>query len=192
MLTRFEEYLIKKAGFESQHLHVVRHGIRTKTYLKGEKIIDLGQICTHTFFVESGLLRMYSIDKTGKEHILQFASENWFIAERDSLFNHKPSEFVIDAIENTEVVLFDASLVCLISESSLNFQKYHESILQNHILHLQHRIHLLISTTAEERYLDFIHTYPDLLQRVPQWMIASYLGITPESLSRVRKELLNK
>ncbi|NBC03944.1 MAG: Crp/Fnr family transcriptional regulator, partial [Bacteroidetes bacterium] len=86
----------------------------------------------------------------------------------------------------------DEEFINTASEISPQFRKYNERILQNHIRHLQKRIDQLIGSNAEERYLDFLEKYPDLTLRVPQWMIASYLGITPESLSRVRRELARK
>lgn len=86
----------------------------------------------------------------------------------------------------------DDQFICTLSDISATFSKYNDQLLQKHIRHLQKRINLLIGASAEDRYLDFIKSYPDLTQRVPQWMIASYLGVTPESLSRVRKELVKK
>ena len=144
------------------------------------------------FFVEIGLLRLYSIDEAGKEHIIQFAPENWFMSERESLYFGNPSDFFIDTLEDTEVVIFDQNFVEKASEISPEFRNYNEYILQNHIRQLQNRINLLVSATAESRYLDFIKLYPDLTLRIPQWMIASYLGVTPESLSRVRKGLVQQ
>ena len=93
---------------------------------------------------------------------------------------------------DTEVVMFKTEFVKKASEISKSYQAYNELLLQNHILHSQVRINLLLSATAEQRYMNFIGLYPDLSLRIPQWMIASYLGITPESLSRVRKELARR
>ncbi len=138
------------------------------------------------------MVRFYSIDNEGKEHIIQFAPENWFIGDRGSTYFGQPSKFFIDAIEETTVVVLDQDFVESASEISPEFRNYNEYLLQNHIRHLQDRINLLIGASAEKRYLDFIKLYSDLTLRIPQWMIASYLGITPESLSRVRKEIAQK
>ena len=102
------------------------------------------------------------------------------------------SDQFVEAVENSKVVFINEDFIVQASETNASFRKYNLYALNNHILHLQRRINLLLSAPAEVRYLDFIKLYPDVTLRVPQWMIASYLGITPESLSRVRKELANK
>lgn len=185
-------YLKENAGITDDQLIHISGKLRFREYRKGQFVLSKGQVCKHFFYVESGVLRLYGIDHLGKEHIVQFATEGWFISDRNSTYFGQPSEFFIDAVEDAKVVLLDEQFICDASEISPAFRKYNEHILQNHIRHLQNRVHLLISATAEDRYLDFIRLYPNLIQRVPQWMIASYLGITPESLSRVRKELARK
>ncbi len=192
MESAFESYLKKNAGITEPQLSQLKNKIITKAFTKGEFLLHKGQVCRHSFFIEKGLARFYSIDREGKEHIIQFAPENWFLSDRGSLFFNESSEFFIDAIEDTTAVMIDEHFNHLASEISPQFRKYNERILQNHIRHLQKRISQLIGASAEERYLDFITLYPDLTLRVPQWMIASFLGITPESLSRVRKVLAKK
>lgn len=151
-----------------------------------------GEVCKHSFFVESGLLRAYTIDESGKTHIIQFAPENWIISDRSSAYFNEPTVLFVDAIEDTSVTLFDNNFSCQLADINPAYLQHNELALHNHIRHQQMRINSLLGATAEARYLDFIHQYPDLTLRVPQWMIASYLGITPESLSRVRKELAKK
>lgn len=146
----------------------------------------------HHFFVEKGLLRFYSISGDGKEHIIHFAPESWIIGDRGGIFFNEPSVFYIDAIENSEVVLLDEEFSLKAGRLSASYQRFSSRALQNHVRHLQLRINLLLGATAEDRYLDFLKLYPDLTLRVPQWMIASFLGITPESLSRVRRELVRR
>lgn len=192
MFENFQSYLIQNAGLtEKEFLHLSAV-LKSKTVGKGQFLLQEGEVCRHTFFVENGLLRSYSIDETGKEHIIQFAPENWFLSDRSSTYFNEPSDFFIEAIEDTKVVLLGHDFISLASETSPNFRQYNEKLLQNHILHMQKRLNLLLGASAEKRYLDFIYLYPNLLLRVPQWMIASYLGITPESLSRVRKDLAKK
>src|SRR5690606_30838973 len=101
-------------------------------------------------------------------------------------------DLFIDAIEDSTVALIDSDFINMASKISASYSEFNQITLQNHIRHQQKRINLLLSANAEARYMDFIKLYPDLMLRVPQWMIASYLGITPESLSRVRKELARK
>lgn len=165
---------------------------KTRRFKKGEMIVQEGSICKYTFFVESGLLRIYSVDEKGKEHLLQFAPEGWFITDHDSFFYQKPSVYNIQALENTEAYLLDEDFFNQLSIQHHEFGSFNTRLLHNHISQLQKRITYLIAHTAEERYLNFTQLYPDLLLRVPQTMVASYLGITPESLSRIRKELAQK
>lgn len=166
--------------------------LERKVVKKNEVILRQGETCNHTFFIAKGLLRAYTIDENGKEHVLQFAPENWLLSDRSSVLFKGVSEQFIDAVEDSEIILIESGFFEALSEISPGFQRFNMLALNNRIRHLHKRINLLISATAETRYLDFIELYPNLLQRVPQWMIASYLGITPESLSRVRKELAKK
>lgn len=166
--------------------------IQKKEVVKGDFLLREGEICNETFFVEKGLLRMYSIDKNGKEHIIQFAPENWLISDRSSLFFNSQSEYFIDAVELTEVLSLGRDFFTDLRKTFPSSGENNNIILQKHIRNLQDRINSLLADSAEERYMKFIKMYPDILQRVPQWMVASYLGITPESLSRVRKELARK
>lgn len=164
----------------------------SKKISKNEFLLQQGEICKYTFFVEKGLLRMYSIDKNGKEHIIQFAPENWLISDRSSLYFNEKSNYYIEAVEDSEILFLQPDFFSkLLGEFPSSIER-NDIIIQKHVKSLQDRINSLLGETAEERYMKFIKMYPDLLLRVPQWMIASYLGITPESLSRVRKELAKK
>lgn len=192
MLENFQNYLKSKAGLTDEQYDTLAKNIRTKSVSKGSFLLRRGEICRHNFFVEKGLLRFYSISEDGKEHIVHFAPETWIIGDRGSIYFNEPSEFYIDAIEDSEVVMLDEDFGLKASELSASYRKFNARALQNHVRHLQLRINLLIGATAEARYMDFIKLYPDLTLRVPQWMIASFLGITAESLSRVRKELARK
>jgi CRP/FNR family transcriptional regulator, anaerobic regulatory protein len=192
MKEHFIKYLQEKASLREEHIPIIEEMVSAKEIKKGQFLLKAGQICRHAFFIEKGLVRLYSIDEQGKEHIVQFASENWFVSDRESLFFGKPSGFFIDALEHTELLLLDQDFIKKVTEISAEFRNYNEFLLQNHIRHLQNRIVMLISESAEKRYLNFIDIYPDLTLRVPQWMMASYLGITPESLSRVRKDLASR
>ena len=188
----FSTYLTSNAGLHENILHFHLDKLNKKTVEKGEFLLQKGNICHHSFFVETGLLRYYSIDSKGKEHILQFAPENWFVTDRESVFFKQPSLYFIQAVEKSTIYFIENDFFFSLSKDNPAFLEYNNNLLHNHIRHLQKRINLLLSATAEERYLDFIKDYPDLLLRVPQLMIASYLGITPESLSRVRKDLATK
>lgn len=187
----FNDFLTHKGLLTDDQKEQIRPYYTYKNYAKGETILYKGTVCEHSFFVEKGLLRFYSIDKQGKEHIVQFAPEGWIISDRSSLYFNEASEYYIDAIEDSIVVKIDSKLFSTASNLNIEFSKMNEIKLQKHIRQMQNRINMLLGANASERYLDFMATYPNISARVPQWMIASYLGITPESLSRVRKDLAN-
>lgn len=188
----FNSYLSKSAGISESDSDNLYHSLEKKNFKKGEILLREGDLCRHSFFVESGLLRSYTLGDEGKEHVIQFAPENWFIVDRSTVYFNDPSESYIEAIEDSQVVLIDEGFMDRVAKVSKSFQKFNDRLLHNHIRHIQKRLHLLLGASAEKRYLNFVEMYPDLLLRVPQWMIASYLGITPESLSRVRKELAQR
>lgn len=185
-------YLVENGGLTLAEVTVLEPFLKTEKFKKGERLLKEGDICRDTIFVEKGLLRTYTLDEAGKEHIVQFAPENWFTGDRGSIYFNDPAYFSIEAIEDTEAVFVSDDFINKASEMSETFRQFNKKLLHNHIRQLQKRINLLLSASAEKRYLSFITQYPDVVLRVPQWMIASYLGITPESLSRVRKELAAK
>lgn len=185
----FKTYLTSNIALDNDSIDNLMLHCKQQQIYKGDFLLRQGEKCKHSFFVESGLLKQYTIDEKGKEHIIQFAPEKWFISDRESVYFDNPSNYFIQAIEDTKVFVLDELFFQELSLSHPNFLDYNNRLLHNHIRHLQKRITQLLSATAEQRYLDFIQVYPDISLRVPQTMIASYLGITPESLSRVRKEL---
>lgn len=191
-MENFKTYLKEKAGLPEEDVARLVNELTMKNVSKGEFLLHEGDVCRYSFFVNDGLLRSYSTDESGKEHIIQFAPENWFITDRSSAYFSEPAELSIDSIENSSVIFIDNTFMEKARAISPGYMQYNERALHNFIRHQQQRINLLLSATAEERYLHFINMYPDLTLRVPQWMIASYLGLTPESLSRVRKELSRK
>lgn len=191
-MSNMTNYLSKVFEVPAERLSLCSVQYETKKVPKGEFLLQHGEVCRNTFFVEKGLLRMFSIDKNGKEHIIQFAPENWLIGDRSSLYFSEKSNYYIEAVEDSEVSVLQRDFFNNLLEEFPNSIEKSDLVLQKHVKSLQDRINSLLGETAEERYLKFIKMYPDLLLRVPQWMVASYLGITPESLSRVRKELARK
>ena len=188
----FTSFLTKNAEFEKNYIEKLVDQCAHKSIRKDSYLLREGEESKYVFFVEKGLLRQYYLDSGGKEHTIQFAPENWLISDRDSLFFKQGAQYFIQAVEDSEVLFIEEDLILKLSQLDPAFHSYNNKLLHNHIRQLQKRIRLLLSATAEERYLDFTATYPDLLLRLPQTMVASYLGITPESLSRVRKTLAEK
>jgi CRP-like cAMP-binding protein len=191
MLENLKIYLQKRVPLSDQQFDLISKDLKVKTFQRNEIILSQGDTSSRTYFVLEGLMRSYSVDTKGKVHIIQFAPELWWLSDRNILFN-EAAEFNIDAVEATSALVipqnfFQQAAIHVPEMVGLNI-----SMLHNAIRFMQKRINMLLSATAEERYLDFIKLYPNLTLRVPQWMIASYLGITPESLSRVRKDLASK
>jgi CRP-like cAMP-binding protein len=192
MLDKFKTYLQARTSITDAQFLELAKTLKVKTFVKNEIIYSQGDTSTRTYFVLDGLLRSYAIDSKGKAHIIQFAPESWWISDRNGLLYNEASDFNMDAIEPTSAVIIPKDFFCEAEKYAPDFQLLNTTMLNNAIRFMQRRINLLLAATAEERYLDFIKLYPNLTLRVPQWMIASYLGITPESLSRVRKDLAHK
>jgi CRP-like cAMP-binding protein len=192
MLDKLKTYLQKSIVITDEQFELISKDLKIKTFDKNELILSKGETSTKTYFVTEGLLRSYSIDSKGKAHIIQFAPESWWLSERNGILFNEASDFFIDAIESTTVILIPKDYFHNVSIHVDGMYDMNFAMLNNAIRFMQKRINMLLSATAEERYLDFIKLYPNLTLRVPQWMIASYLGITPESLSRVRKDLAHK
>ena len=191
-MSNIQNYLANVFEVPAEKLSLCSIQYESRKINKHEFLLQQGEVCHHTFFVEKGLLRMYSIDKNGKEHIIQFAPEKWLISDRSSLYFNEKSNYYIEAVEESEILVLTKDFFANINVEFPNTVENNDLLLQKHIRNLQNRVNSLLSDTAEERYMSFIKMYPDILLRVPQWMVASYLGITPESLSRVRKELARK
>ncbi len=159
-----------------------------KHYKKGEIIQSRGESSPKIFYVQKGLIRSFLNDEKGKEHIFTFACEGWMIADLESLEFHHPTLLTIDCLEDCEVIIMDreAQIKNLNNEEAVKDKLKH---LYRRIGVLQRRIIMQMSSPAGERYQYFLETYPDLPNRIPQYMIASYLGITPQALSTIRKEI---
>lgn len=188
----FKTYLQKKVAITDEQFNLIADHLKVKSFEKNEMILMKGDVSSQGFFVSTGLLRSYSIDSKGKTHIIQFAPEQWWLSERNGLLFNEPSDYFIDSVEATKAVIMTKDFMNEAAKHVPCMNDLNNNMLNNSIRFMQKRINMLLSATAEERYLNFITLYPNLTLRVPQWMIASYLGITPESLSRVRKDLAHK
>lgn len=161
----------------------------SKQFKKGSIIQREGDINTRAFYVKKGLLRSYTTDAKGKEHVFSFAPEGWLIADIDSQEFEHPATLFIECLEDSEVITIDRKGIKLTGLSDKQLNK-HVNLLHRSIGVLQRRVLMMMSHPALERYKHFLETYPQLPNRVPQKMIASYLGITPQALSTIKKELV--
>lgn len=175
---------ITEEEFAGLQTLIISRKLRKRQYLLQE-----GNVCKYQAFVEKGILRSYTIDEKGSEHILQFASEGWWMADLSSFLTDEPSVFNMEALEEAELLLIDKPSWNLAMEKFPKLERYFRILIQNHLIATQKRLMHSLSETAEEKYIRFSKIYPLCVQRVPQHMIASYLGITRETLSRLRKQM---
>jgi len=182
-------YLEARASFDAGDFEVIRSVFLVKRLSAGEFLQRAGDVTRHAAFVATGCLRNYVIDAKGKEHIVQFAPETWWVADATSLNNGTPSTYFIDAIEDSELLLIDGPSHRLLVDRVAGYGAAFRTGLQRHAAAKDQRIVSALSSSAEERYLEFMRVYPSIALRVPQSMLASYLGVTPETVSRIRKNL---
>lgn len=160
-----------------------------KKLRKRQYLLQEGDACKYIAFVEKGMLRSYTIDEKGNEHIMQFAFEGWWISDQFSFLTGEPATYTIDALEDSELLLLSKPSEEQMLDRIPKFERYFRLLLQNSLIATQRRLISSLSQTAEERYNQLIQGCPTIPQRVPQHMMASFLGITPETLSRIRRQL---
>ena len=162
--------------------------LKLKRLRKKQFLLQEGEICRYEYFVNKGCLRTYNIDEKGIEHNVQFAIEDWWIGDMYSFLTQTPARYNIDALENCELLYLGKDELEQLYIKVPKFERYFRHLLQNALVAGQQRITESMSMTADERYCNFIERYPLMEKRIPLKHIASYLGITPESLSRVRSQ----
>lgn len=167
---------------------LVTEKFRPRLYRKKQYVLQEGDVCMQMNFVVRGCLRMYKIDEKGGTHILQFAAENNWIADLGSFHTEKSSELNIDALEDTMVLKINRNDLISLYMKAPKFDRIFRVLIENSYVSLQKRLLQTISSTGEDRYQYFIDTYPHLVNRLSQIQIASFLGITPEFLSRLRNK----
>lgn len=183
LLTYIYQYIELSKKEEVQITEVVEQA----SYPKGSFLLEAGQYCNHQFFIIQGCVRTYYIDQKAEEHIIQFGIENWWAADLHSYINRIPADYHIQALEPTEALILKAEDVDRLYHDIPAFERLFRIIIQKAYVAAQQRIVATISQTAEERYTAFLQKYPGLNQRVQQYMIASYIGVTPEFFSKMKK-----
>jgi CRP-like cAMP-binding protein len=182
-------YLEARAEFSADDHDVVRRAFLHRRLRARDYLQRAGDVTRYAAFVASGCLRNYVIDARGKEHIVQFAPETWWVADATSLNNRTPSQYFIDAIEDSELLLIDGPSHQRLVEHVAGYAAAFRTGLQRHAAAKDARLVSALTASAEERYAEFLRMYPSIAQRVPQTMLASYLGMAPETVSRIRRSL---
>jgi CRP-like cAMP-binding protein len=189
MFDRLREHVSRLVPLSDEEFPVCASTMIPKRVRKGAYLAQEGEVCKYLGFVTKGCLRSFSIDRKGDEHVVQFALEGWWISDLYSFLTGQPSELFIDALEESDVLLIDISSYEKLCSSVPKFERYFRILLQNNYIATHRRVLSSISKSAEERYLQLLELYPMIIQRVAQRHIASYLGITPEALSRIRARI---
>jgi len=192
MFEVFATYLKKNASLTDDEIEQVRAHITERRLRKRQYFVQEGEFSNYNCFVAKGCLRTYHVDNEGNEHILRFAIENWWTADYESYNSGTPSKNNIDALEDSEIVVIAKTDLDALLVAIPRLRDFHERLTTRSYTASQNRILSIISGTAEDRYETFIKSYPDVFNRVPLRMIASYLGLTRETLSRIRAKQLSQ
>lgn len=166
--------------------------LEPRTFKRKEFLLKEGEVCRYTTFVTEGCLKGFTVDKGGEEHILNFACRDWWIGDIYSLITQKPGMLNIEALAYTEALLLPRDKQQLLYKEVPKFERFFRILTENSLVANQQRLINNLSLTAEERYIAFLHKYPSIFIYAPLHNIASYLGITPEFLSKIRARLAKK
>ena len=188
----FFQTLRNKVPFSNEELEIIKTHLTPKKLRKKQYLLHEGDVCKFIASVEKGALRSYSIDEKGVERIIQFALEGWTISDLYSFLTSEPATYNIDALEDSELVLINKAAHEELLKTLPKYETWIRIQITGAYIAMQRRLTSIISLSLEERYSSFTSLYPDIVQRVPQHMIASYMGLTPETLSRVRKKMIGK
>jgi CRP-like cAMP-binding protein len=183
------QYFHNHIPLKEDEKEAVRTLFKERRIRKRQYLLQEGDVCVNNCFVVEGCFRMFMVDKNGKEHNLQFSTENWWISDLYSLFKKEPSKLYIEALENSVVLYTTIDELQQLFEDHPTFSHIFRILTQNALVSQQQRILQNYCSTAEDRYLDFAEKRPQLFNRISNVQIASYLGVTPEFLSTVRKKI---
>ncbi|WP_159473516.1 Crp/Fnr family transcriptional regulator [Dyadobacter sp. 3J3] len=161
----------------------------SKRLRKRQYLLQEGDVCKNMAFVAKGLLRIYNVDDKGGEHMSAFGWEGWWLSDFNSFLSAVPAVFNIDAIEDSELLMISRANYETLTLAVPIMDRYFRILYQNNIVTKDRRLMSTITHTAEERYLQLAESNPQIIERIPQNMIASYLGLAPETISRIKKNI---
>ena len=193
MYDRYFQEFNKRVLLAEEEQEFIKNYLTVKKIRKRQYLLQEGDVCKFVAFVEKGAMRLYRVNDDGSEHIVLFALDGSFVSDLYSFYANEPSTYNIDAIEDSELVIITKSASDELRKQSPKYQEFALQATSEAYVQLAKRVTSTISLTLEERYKELTANYPDIVQRVPQHMIASYMGLNPETLSRVRKRIqINK
>ncbi len=192
MYELFFQNFNKKITLTQEEQEIIKDYLTPKKLRKKQYLLQDGDACKFIAFVEKGALREYSVDEKGSEHIIQFALEGWTISDLYSFLTGEPSVYNIDALEDSELVLINKAAHEEMLLKVPKYESYTRLQLTGAYIAMQKRLTSIIGSSLEERYENFNTLYPEIVQRVPQHMIASFMGLQPETLSRIRRKISTK
>lgn len=186
------EHIQKFITLEPSEIDILESSLDITKIKKKQHVLQEGQVCTTMYFITKGCFRQYIINDKGTEQTLQFGIENWWITDYLSYHNHTPSNFYIQAVENSEVIAIEKTVLESLLIQIPKLERYFRIVSQKTFGAAQMRIKFLFTMSAEERYHHFSNLNPDFVQRVPQYMLASYLDFSAEFMSKIRAGLERK
>ena len=183
------DYIERKSSVKlsEDERNLITTQLKPKKLRKRQYFLQEGEVCKYMGFIVKGATRMFAADEKGHEHILHFGLEDWWVGDYESFYLLTPSKYYVEALEEVEMILVTNEQLQELAQAIPAIEKMLDSLNKGAAIANNKRMHAAISLTAEERYEDLARMYPHFFQRFPQNMIASYLGISPETLSRIRK-----
>jgi CRP-like cAMP-binding protein len=192
MVETFAQYLIENGGLTPRELDAVEKVSILRKIRKNHYLLEARDTCNFIGFVVKGSFRLFRVGEDGQEHIMRFAIENWWISDFASFMNGQPSACFIEALEDSELLLITKGNWESLLETIPNFKPMIDNLSAKNFEAHQNRIFSNISESAETKYANFVNQFPSIYNRIPLYMIASFLGLTRETLSRIRKQSVKR
>lgn len=189
MKDQIKKYLNRYVTFNDSEIDLFYSKLKTQTFLKKEFLLKENTICKYNFFILKGVVRSFFIDSKGNEKITQFAIDNWWVTNMESFIKETPSTQFLQAVEETTTLFISKNSLEELYLENPKFERLFRIITENMLIANLRKNDVFLQMTSKNRYVDFVVNLPDFVQRVPQYMIASYLEITPEYLSELRRQI---
>lgn len=186
------EYISRFVTLTHEEETIVLSSVKYRKYLKGQYIVQQGDVCKYSSFILSGCTKTFYVDDKGQEHIIMFAIEDWWTSDIGSFITQSSADYNVQCLEETETIQFSYYGQEELLKKVPKLERLFRMMLERAFVASQKRIVRNFSLTAKEQYLHFKEQYPEIEQRIPQYMIASYLGITKEFLSKIKSQLASE